>query len=244
MQPTISTIVVDDEPYNREELIYLLQAYSSIQIVGEADSGEACVMQAIQKQPDLIFLDVEMPAMNGLQVAEILNELKKPPLIVFATAFPEFAVQAFRYEAIDYLLKPYDEDQLHQTIQRIEKRIFPTDDADRDLGTANKLGVENDGEVVYLDPNDILYIYSEEKRVNIVTSTQSFETKKTLKDLELRLSTYPFFRTHKSYLVNLHYITRLTPWFNGAFNLTIKGKDKPIPVSRNYVKALREQLEL
>ena len=244
MQPTINTLIVDDEPYNREELIYLLQPYSSIQIVGEADSGEACVMQAIQKQPDLVFLDVEMPAMNGLQVAKILNELKKTPLIVFATAFPEFAVEAFRYEAIDYLLKPYDEEQLAQTIHRIEKRSFPTEESVRDHGPANKLGVEEDGEVVYLDPLEILYIYSEEKRVNIVTNAQSFESKKTLKDLELRLSTYPFFRTHKSYLVNLQYVTRLTPWFNGAYNLTIKGKDKPIPVSRNYVKALREQLEL
>ena len=244
MQPTINTLIVDDEPYNREELIYLLQPYSSIQIVGEADSGEACVMQAIQKQPDLVFLDVEMPAMNGLQVAKILNELKKTPLIVFATAFPEFAVEAFRYEAIDYLLKPYDEEQLAQTIHRIEKRSFPTEEFVRDHGPANKLGVEKDGEVVYLDPLEILYIYSEEKRVNIVTNAQSFESKKTLKDLELRLSTYPFFRTHKSYLVNLQYVTRLTPWFNGAYNLTIKGKDKPIPVSRNYVKALREQLEL
>ena len=242
MNAPIRTMVVDDEPFNREELIYLLDQFPSIDIVGEAGSGESCVVQAMQKQPDLVFLDVEMPVMNGLQVAELLREMKCPPLLVFATAYPQFAVQAFRYDAVDYILKPYDEDQLKQTIERIEKRLFGTELVEQVL--VNKLGVENDGEVVYLDPNDILYIHSEDKQVKIVTKSNAFDTKKTLKELDSRLSTYPFFRTHKSYLVNLDHISRLTPWFNGAYNLLIKGREEALPVSRNYVKSLRERLEL
>jgi two-component system, LytTR family, response regulator LytT len=242
MHPIIRTIVVDDEPFNREELIFLLGQYPSVEVVGEASSGEDCVMQAIQKQPDLVFLDVEMPVMNGLQVADLLTQLKKPPLIVFATAYPQFAVQAFRYEALDYLLKPYDEEQLGQTIARIEKRLFDSTAHEQEL--ANKLGVENEGEVLYLDPNDILYIHSAEKQVKIITKTNSYDTKRTIKDLDLRLSSYPFFRIHKSYLVNLNHVSRLTPWFNGAYNLIMIGIEDPLPVSRNYVKSLRERLEL
>lgn len=242
MHPAIRTMVVDDEPFNREELIFLLGQYPSVEIIGEAESGEACVMQAIQKQPDLVFLDVEMPAMNGLQTAELLKQLKKPPLLVFATAYPQFAVQAFRYEAIDYLLKPYDEEQLGQTIARIEKKLFDAKAIEQEA--VNKLGVENEGEVVYLDPNDILYIHSAEKQVKIITKTNSYDTKRTLKDLDSRLASYPFFRIHKSYLVNLNHVSRLTPWFNGAYNLTMVGIKDPLPVSRNYVKSLRERLEL
>ncbi|TRM11656.1 response regulator transcription factor [Lentibacillus cibarius] len=243
MNQRIRTLVVDDEPYSREELIYLLRQYETIEVIGEASSGEKCIIQATQTQPDLLFLDIEMPGMQGTKVAEILAELKKPPYIVFATAYPQFAVQAFRLEAVDYLLKPYDEEQLAETIARIDKKfIKSTNSFNQTL--VNKLAIEMDGEFLYLDPNNILYINSEDKQVNVITKQGKFHTKGTLKDLETKLSAYPFFRTHKSYLVNLDHVRRLTPWFNGAYNLIINGREEPLPVSRNYVKSLRERLEL
>lgn len=242
MQAVIRTIVVDDEKLNREELIYLLEAYPSIQVIGEANSGEACIMEAMKKKPDLVFLDVEMPGVNGMETAESLMELKKPPLLVFATAYPQFAVQAFRFEAVDYLLKPYDENQLTQTITRIEKILFG--EAKKEQETANKLGIENEDGVVYLEPNDILYIHCEDKQVKIMTVSKTFFTKKTLKDLESKLIPFGFFRVHKSYLINLNHVSQITPWFNGAYNLKIQGSEEPLPVSRNYVKGLRERLEL
>ncbi|SHG28141.1 LytR/AlgR family response regulator transcription factor [Ornithinibacillus halophilus] len=242
MNQKIRVLVVDDEQFNREELIYLLSQYQSIEIIGEADSGESCLVQAMRKHPEVVFLDIEMPVMSGLQTAELLLDLKKPPLLVFATAYPDFAVQAFRYEAIDYILKPYDEDLLEQTVQRIEKKLNTTTELEHT--NVNKLGIEVEGEVIYIDPNDILYLHSEEKQVKVFTKTSDFVTKKTLKELEARLSSYPFLRTHKSYVVNLDHVSRLTPWFNGAYNLSMKGKDEQLPVSRNYVKTLREILEL
>jgi two-component system, LytTR family, response regulator LytT len=105
----ITILIADDERYNRDELKHLLESYPSLQVVGEAESGETAVMKTIQLQPDVVFLDVEMPKMNGMEAAKSLLELKKVPLIIFATAYPEFAAEAFRYEALDYLLKPYDE---------------------------------------------------------------------------------------------------------------------------------------
>lgn len=243
MDNSIRVLIADDEMYSRDELNHLLNAFSSIQVVGEAETGEAAIVKALQLHPDVVFLDVEMPKMNGMEAAKSLMALKKAPLIVFATAYPQFAAEAFRYEAVDYLLKPYDENQLSETILRIEKHFLQpsVQEAGKPSG---KLAVEGDGEIFYLEPKDILYISREEKFSKIVTEAKEYETKTPLKELESRLLPYSFFRIHKSYLVNLEYVTRLTPWFNGAYQLEIKGRDEMLSVSRNYVKALRTQLEL
>jgi two-component system, LytTR family, response regulator LytT len=243
MENMIRTLIADDEMYSRDELKHLLGSFPSIHVVGEAETGEAAVMKALQLHPDVVFLDVEMPKMNGMEAARSLMELKKAPLIVFATAYPQFAAEAFRYEAVDYLLKPYDEIQLKDTIQRIEKRFLAPKEQEAGKMTG-KLAVEGDGEIFYLDPKDILYISREEKFSKIITKSKEYETKTPLKDLESRLLPHSFFRIHKSYLVNLDYVTRLTPWFNGAYQLEIEGWDEMLSVSRNYVKALRTQLEL
>jgi two-component system, LytTR family, response regulator LytT len=243
MDTAIKTLIVDDERYSRDELKHLLQSYPSIQIVGEAESGEAAIMKTLQLQPDVVFLDVEMPKMNGMAAAKALMDLKKPPLVVFTTAYPQFAAEAFRYDAIDYLLKPYDEELLQETVERIEKKS--TTPVGYDVGkAAAKLAVESEGEIFYLEPKDILYMFREEKVTKIITKNDEFEIKTPLKDLESRLNSYSFFRIHKSYLVNLEHVTRLTPWFNGAYHLEIDGKEDLLSVSRNYVKALRSRLEI
>ncbi|MFT4412813.1 LytR/AlgR family response regulator transcription factor [Fredinandcohnia humi] len=243
MEQTIKTLIVDDELYSRDELKHLLGYFSSIQVVGEAESGEAAILKAIQLQPDVVFLDVEMPKMGGMKAAKALMELKKVPLIVFATAYPEFAVEAFRYNATDYLLKPYDEEQLKETIKRIEGHIRPSKEKESGK-TTGKLAVESDGEILYLEPTDILYIVRDDKHTKLITRMGEFDTKILLKDLESRLEAFGFFRIHKSFLVNLRHVTRLTPWFNGAYQLELEGRNEQLSVSRNYVKALRARLEI
>ncbi|MYL65228.1 response regulator [Bacillus hwajinpoensis] len=239
----MTCLIVDDERYSRKELVHLLSHCNSINVIGEADSGETAMIKALQLQPDVVFLDVEMPKMNGMEAAKALLELKKPPHIVFATAYPEFAAEAFRYEAVDYLLKPYEEELLHQTVQRLEKlmQISTKEELPPKKG---KLSVELEGEIHYLDPNDILFIFRDEKVSRIVVKNGEYEVKMALKELESRLSSFSFFRIHKGYLVNLHYVTRLTPWFNGAYQLELEGAREKLSVSRNYVKALRTELEL
>jgi two-component system, LytTR family, response regulator LytT len=243
LEPSIKTLIVDDELYSRDELKHLLQAFPAIHIVGEAESGEAAIMKSLQLQPDVVFLDVEMPRMNGMEAAKALMELKKAPIVIFATAYPQFAAEAFRYDAVDYLLKPYDEDQLQETIERIERKLSGYHESETGK-RAGKLAVEADGEILYLEPKDILYMFRDDKVTKMIAKTGDFETKTPLKELESRLSTFDFFRIHKSYLVNLAYITKLTPWFNGAYQLQIEGRDEMLSVSRNYVKALRTRLEI
>lgn len=240
---TIRTLIVDDERYAREELTYLLGKFPGVQVVAEAESGESAILKALQLQPDVVFLDVEMPKMNGIEVAKTLVELKKVPLIIFATAYPQFAAEAFRINATDYLLKPYDEGQLEQTIARIEKTLYPVPLADT-TEKPGKLAVETGGDIDYILPQDILYIYRDEKITKIITQTGDYEVRTTLKELESRLVPFSFFRIHKGYLVNLKYVSRLTPWFNGAYQLELEGLDEKLSVSRNYVKDLRQRLEL
>lgn len=239
----IRALVVDDERYARDELVYLLSQYPNIDVVGEAESGDGAIIQAVQQSPDVVFLDVEMPRMNGIDAAKTLVELKQAPQIVFATAHPKFAAEAFRINAIDYLLKPYDEAQLTQTIHRLEKNVNPKKSVE-ESESLGKLAVEEDGEIHYVLPETILYIYRDEKLSKMITKDKVYEMRMTLKELESRLKPFSFFRIHKSYLVNLNYVNRLTPWFNGAYQLELQGVTELLSVSRNYVKDLRQRLEL
>jgi two-component system, LytTR family, response regulator LytT len=243
MDKIIRTLIVDDERYSRDELKHLLSKYSIIEVVDEADSGESAIIKALQNQPDIVFLDIEMAKMNGMETAKALLDLKKSPFIVFATAYPQFAVEAFRYEAIDYLLKPFEEEQLDQTINRIEKKLIPST-GPKNPKPLGKLAVEKEGEIVYLKPDEILYVYRDEKVSKVVTTISEYEMKIPLKDLETRLTAFSFFRIHKSFLVNLNYVSKLSPWFSGAYELKLVGREEKLSVSRNYVKELRQRLEL
>lgn len=240
---SITILVVDDERYAREELTYLLGKFPRVQVVGEAESGEAAILKALQIHPDVVFLDVEMPKMNGIEVAKTLSGFKKVPLIIFATAYPQFAAEAFRINAVDYLLKPYDERLLEQTIERIEKTLYPAPMADS-MEKLGKLAIETGGDIDYILPQNILYIYRDDKVTKIITQTDGYDVRTTLKELESRLVPFSFFRIHKGYLVNLKYVSRLTPWFNGAYQLELEGLEQKLSVSRNYVKELRQRLEL
>ncbi|UFT98196.1 LytTR family DNA-binding domain-containing protein [Radiobacillus kanasensis] len=242
MTKPIKVLIVDDERYSREELSHLLSTYTTIRIVGEADSGDQCITKALELQPDVIFLDIEMPKRNGMDTANMLKELKKTPLIVFATAYPNFAVEAFRQEAVDYLVKPFDPQELDETVHRLERYLL-TDREENAGPTPFKLAIEGE-EIIYINPNDILFIYRDNRVTKIALTGEEFETKTPLKELEARLKEYSFFRTHKSYLVNLNHVSRLIPWFNGAYHLEMEGTKEMLSVSRNYVKALRAELEL
>lgn len=241
----IRVIIIEDEPYSRAELKHLLSTEERLQIVDEADSGEKGLEKIILHEPDVIFVDINMPQMSGVQLVELVQKMKHPPLVVFATAYPDFAAKAFRLNAVDYLLKPFDEEQIKETLARIfatfTTNIDYKEEEEIKLG---KLAVEDNEKIIYILPTDIHYLYREDRETIIRSKSGRYISKLPLKELEQKLKDYPFFRTHKSYLVNLEAIVELIPWFNGAFELKIAGEAEKVPVSRNYVKALRERLEL
>lgn len=235
--------IIDDEPYSREEMKHLLSHYPSVEVVGEASSAEKGLEVILTKEPDVLFLDIEMPGMSGVDLAETLQKMKRKPEIVFATAYPDYALKAFRVEAVDYLLKPFEEEQLAQTMERL-KSLLKIDTETRESPSMGKLAVQDEDKIVFISPQDILYIFREERETFICTDKKKYTCRLPIKDLEAKLATYPFFRVHKSYLVQLPFVEELIPWGSGVYQLKVHGADEAIPVSRNYVKELRERLEL
>ncbi|MEW9675142.1 LytTR family DNA-binding domain-containing protein [Lentibacillus sp. L22] len=244
MNEPIKVLIIDDERYARQELAFLLEAYEFIDVIGEASNGEDAVVKALQLQPDVVFLDMEMPKIPGLEVAKSLQDMKKVPLIVFATAYPQFAAKAFRLPAVDYLLKPYDESELAETVTRIQNRLQPETAESSRSNSLKKLAIEVDGEIIYMPIDEIYYIFRDEKTTKMIAKTGELDLRVPLKDLEEKLKNYAFFRIHKSYLVNLDYVHKLSPWFNGAYQLEMENRKEKLPVSRNYVKALKNRLAL
>jgi two-component system response regulator LytT len=244
MKKSITAVIIDDELHSRDELTFLLSSYKEIEIVGEADSGEKGLEVVIRKEPDVVFVDIEMPQMTGLDLAQSLQNMKSVPLIIFATAYVDYAVKAFRVQALDYLVKPFDEEQLQDTVERIKERLSVSGERGDITPSIARLAVEDEGRIVYLSPTDITYLFREDRETIICTKARKYSSRTPIKDLEGKLRGYPFFRTHKSYLVNLNKIEELIPWFNGAYQVKVVGQKEEIPVSRNYVKSLRERLEL
>lgn len=255
----IKAIIADDEPLARDELIFLLKQCDDIEIVGEAASGEEVLAQILAVQPDVVFLDIHMPNLDGLSVAHKLLEHNPKQIIVFATAYDQHAIKAFEVNAIDYLLKPFDEERVGKTVERIKQRLNdPNHDAATKLiyemlgeKVANtkvrisKLAVQCEERVILIDPQKIVYVYRENREVFIKTTSKLYTTKYSLQTLEEKLADYPFFRTHRSYLVNLNFAQELVPWFNGAYTLIMSDEaGSQIPISRIYAKQLRDCLSL
>jgi len=239
----IRIMIAEDERLAREELIYLLQQEADVELLPYATNGRELLGMVDEHEPDVIFLDIKMPELEGDQAARMLASRKQQPLIVFCTAYEEFAVHAFKLHAVDYLLKPTEPKRLEETLQRIRERL--TKPKEEPVHTKrSKLLVEENNRLVVIDPATIVYAVREERFVQIHTQTDTYTTRMTLTQVTEKLLGYDFFRTHKSYLVNLHYVKELEPWFNGAYNLILKGESRlRIPVSRTSVKDLLKRLE-
>ena len=255
---TIRVLIVDDEILARDELSFLLSQWDEIEIIGEASDGLEGYQKIKELNPDVIFLDIQMPEMNGLSLAKKIIEEGLKPLIVFSTAFDEHAVKAFEMNAIDYLLKPFDEERIQNTVARMKKhferpnqeqlthllyQMLGQNKEKEEKKNISKLAIQTEERVVFIDPNEIVFAYREGRDVLIKTLQDTYLTKYTLQVLEEKLSKYSFFRTHRSYLVNLDYIQEMIPWFNGAHNVVMKDKEQSkIPVSRQFVKPLKDEL--
>jgi len=261
-------MVVDDERPARDELCYLLREIPGVEIVAQAATGEETIRKFQEHRPDAIFLDIQMPDASGVDVARELLQLGFSPAIVFATAYDQYAIDAFDVNAVDYLLKPFHEDRLAETMLRLKKRLegkylgeetqikteqvqtqeflAKLDQIYNSLhvveGREGKLKIEDNGQILLIPFGDILYATIEERSVRIVTQERSYLTNYSLTELEGLLKS-SFLRVHKSYLAHLDQIHSIIPWFNNTYNLIMNDKSE-IPVSRTYVKAFRERMGL
>lgn len=255
----ISAIIVDDEQLAREELAFLLRSFPEVEVVAQGRNGVEAMHLVRERRPDLLFLDVQMPGLDGFGVVRRLIEKKVGlPQLIFATAFDQYAVQAFEVNAVDYLLKPFDKARLARALEKakrqLEARESPTQKIDRVLeiletrrgAAAPKLSVRANNRHFLLDQRDIIYARIEDGVITVVaTQLEGTANCRTIEDLQAALDAAVFWRAHRSYLVNLNRIKEVVPWFNSSYQLRMDDKKQSeIPVSRAQSRRLRELFNL
>lgn len=253
---TISAIVVDDEQLARDELAYLLRQFPEVEVLETATNGLEAVDLITDLEPDIVFLDVQMPGLDGLGVIRKLRERDVPlPYFVLATAFDQYAVEAFRVEAMDYLLKPVEKERLAESIARA-KRAFEEKQQGKDQGTGaaeqksgpqrSKLLVKSNNRNFIIDAREMIYATIDEGTITVVTSQFEGQSNyRTIEELQSNLDPNLFWRAHRSFLVNINRIREVIPWFKSSFQLKMDDKKQTeIPVSRIQTKRLRELLKL
>lgn len=239
---TFRAIVIEDEELSRMGLIKKLEKFSDIELIDQAENGIEAVEKINNLKPDLIFLDIQMPGMNGF---EVLQSIKYLPMVIFTTAYDEYALKAFETNSIDYLLKPIEEDRLLKAVEKLRKLSGEDKNGIEDrlshllkhLDNKNqsltRIHIKIGDEVVFLNTDDIYYFKADNKYTSICTYDDEYIFSETLSSLEEKLSD-KFIRVHRGYIINMDHLNKLKKWFGGKYLAVMKDKSKTeIPVSRN-----------
>ncbi len=251
----IRALIVDDEPPARRKLKMFLKDRPDIDVVGEAGDGPAALELIHAKDPDLVFLDIQMPEMDGFDVVSAL-ETEHMPHIVFVTAYDEYAVRAFEVGALDYVLKPFDRERFNRTFERALDHVgrnqpTPSDSTIERVLEALSAGqkylkrfvVKDSARITFLRVEDVEWIEAAGNYVRLHTPFKSHLVRGTLKDMSERLDATEFARIHRSTIVNLDRVSRLEPWSHGDYQLFLKS-GKELTLSRRYRKTLPGTLGL
>ncbi|MCF2488564.1 LytTR family DNA-binding domain-containing protein [Dyadobacter sp. CY347] len=242
------TLIVDDERLARNELKRLLEPYTKIDIVGEAANAEEALVMIEELQPELLFLDIQMPGKNGF---ELLSSIEgKTPEVIFTTAYDEYAIKAFEFNALDYLLKPIDSERLKDTIHRIEENQAQPETpaqaherAEKVLGENDQVFVKDGEKCWFVKLGKIRLFESMGNYVRLHFDDQKPLVLKSLNNLEERLEPNTYFRANRKHIINLHWIEKIEPWFSGGLLVTLQGGDK-IEISRRQAIRFKELMSL
>jgi DNA-binding LytR/AlgR family response regulator len=246
----LRTLIVDDEKQARERLKRLLSGNDAVDIIGEAADGREAVEKIEEMEPDLILLDIQMPVLDGF---EVLKMLRKPPPVIFVTAYDEYAIKAFEVNALDYLLKPFSKTRLEQAMERAFQELTGKTDFTGKMNalfqTLNeqkryleRIAVRHEGRIFVIPASAIEWIGAEEGDNYIHAGNKSYLTGYTLEELERRLNPATFFRAHRSAIINLNSVKEVIPWFAGSYKVRL-GSGAEVDISRNRVKELRKIID-
>ena len=254
----LRAVVVDDEQLARDELGYLLGQLGGVEVIGQAGNGVEALSTIERLQPDVVFLDVQMPGLTGFEVARRMLDRNNGSHIIFVTAYDQHAIEAFEVNAVDYLLKPVEQARLEMALQRARRRI-EVDRAGLDAqlekiiqlvaerqGRRERLAIKVGERFLLVQADEIIYASLADENIAVVT-TQHVGTSnyRTLDELQARLDPDVFWRVHRSHLVNINKIKEIVPWFSRNYILRMKDeKSTEIPVSRTQTRRLREYLKL
>jgi two-component system, LytTR family, response regulator len=248
----LKALIVDDEYPARMELRYQLENFPDVEIIGEATNAREALRLINALDYDVIFLDVQMPGMTGVELVKQLKGREPMPKVVFVTAYENYAVPAFELRAVDYLLKPFEGQRLAETVQRLRESAAstegeaapakaPGEEQTRRQPALSFLMAEKDERQIPVPLSDVVFIFSEGYNVFAQTHADRLLVRYTLQELTERLPAEQFFRSHRSYLVNIFQVKEISPYFNGAYILKMKDKDhSEVIVSRSNVKRMKE----
>jgi len=250
--PAVRTVLVDDENLARDRLLGFLSGVEDVTVVGQAADGLEALRLIEQEHPDLVFLDVQMPGMDGF---EVLKALRPPlPQVVFSTAYDDYAIRAFEVGAVDYLLKPYARTRVEESLARVRGRLGGRQngpDWERVLQRleekrtvyVSQVPVHSGKRILIVPVSDVLWFGVEYRLVYAHTQERAFMTNYTLRELEERLDPALFFRAHKSSLVNLEHVKEIVPWFGGRYKLVMRDQTgSEVALSRAQARELRARL--
>lgn len=249
----IRAMVVDDEAMARERVVGMLRQETDIELIGECSDGQQAVQAIAAQQPDLVFLDVQMPAVDGFGVIQQVGP-EKMPAVVFVTAYDEYALRAFEVHAMDYLLKPFGRERFQQTLQHarthverrragdLGKRLMAlVQDVKPEPQRLDRLVVKSGGRVFFLRTDDIIWIEAAGNYVRLHQAEDSHLFRETMNGIEARLDPRRFVRIHRSRIVNSDRIKELQPWFNGEYVVVLHNGTR-LTLSRGYREKLQERL--
>jgi two-component system LytT family response regulator len=247
------TLIVDDEPLARERLAALLSNEQDVEIVAQCRDGEEAVTAIVDHEPDLVFLDVQMPQMNGFEVIEAVGG-ERMPLVIFVTAYDQHALRAFQVRALDYLLKPFDRERFNEALERARRQVEREETGDlgrrllalvkdlrRDQPRAERLVVKSGGRLFFLRADEIDWVEAAGNYVRLHVGTTSHLLRETMNAIEGRLDPEKFFRIHRSRIVNMERIQELQPWLNGEYAVLLRTGTR-LTLSRGYREKLQDRL--
>jgi two-component system LytT family response regulator len=245
----MKVIIIDDEPLARSVVKEYLQKHPDLELMAECGDGFEGVKAIQQYQPDLIFLDIQMPKINGFEMLELVDQ---PPAVIFATAFDEYAIKAFEAHAIDYLLKPFNQDRFDKAIGKwAEKKATTVEKSTQDLletasqspSQSNRIVVKNGSKIKIIPVHDVQYLEAADDYVKVHTQEGYFLKNKTMNHFEQVLDEQQFVRSHRSYIVNVQQITRIDPYEKDNHVAVLRSGVK-VPVSRSGYGKLKAVLGL
>lgn len=253
----MKAIIVEDEQLARDELEFLIKTYSSIEITDSFEDGLDVLRFLQENETDAIFLDINIPSLDGMLLASNISKFKRKPYIIFTTAYKEHAAKAFELEAFDYILKPYDEKRIAPMLAKLEA-AFQRDHgltgetadhreqaaAEDETIRSRRINLRHDEKIIVKDVDDIYYAEASEKVTLVYTNDQQYTMPMSLSEFQAMLPQKLFFRCHRSYSVNLSKIREIVPWFNQTYIVRLNDLKAEIPVSRSKVKEFRQRMHL
>jgi len=247
----LRVLIVDDERPARLDLKRILSRMEGVKLVGEAGNGLQAVKQIGKLEPDVVLLDIQMPGLDGFQVVEKIRDMDAPPFVVFVTAYDEYAIRAFEVNAVDYILKPVEEERLGEAISRARAAMSGKGERP-DLEALLKvlkperkrIALKVGESIVLVDTDEILYATISSGEVRVFTDRlEGTPSARSLDELHKELGPDDFIRIHRTYIANINRIYEITPWFNGSYRVKMKdGKGPVLPLSRSRARELRKIL--